>query len=278
MSSVARLPLSCFIIAKDESDRIVRSIGAVRDFVDEVVVVDSGSVDRTQELAREAGARVVFNPWRGFGQQKRFAEEQCRNDWLLNIDADEVIPEQLAREIMKLFADGLPKHAAYGVPINFVYPGCRRPRLWARDHHCLRLYDRRRVRFKDSRLHDSVDPAGHPVGKLKHEIYHFSFRSMLDLIRKCDERASYNARWSKPKSKWVLQTRCITEFPINFFKYYLGRRHFTGGLMGLKCASIISYYRLARVWRLIQIQHGDGLPVVGTSQPSTEAKQPVDRA
>lgn len=68
MSSEARLPLSCFIIAKNESDRIVRSIAAVRDFVDEVVVVDSGSSDRTQELARDAGARVVFNPWPGFGQ------------------------------------------------------------------------------------------------------------------------------------------------------------------------------------------------------------------
>jgi len=276
MSSVARLPLSCFIIAKNESDRIVRSIAAVRDFVDEVVVVDSGSSDRTQELAREAGARVVFNPWPGFGQQKRFAEEQCRNDWLLNLDADEVVPQQLAREIRELFADGLPRQAAYGVPVNFVYPGRRRPRLWARDHYCLRLYDRRRVRFKDSRLHDSVDPAGHPVGRLSHEVYHFSFRSMLDLIRKCDERASYNARWSKPKNKWALLVRYFTEFPINFFKYYVGRRHFIGGFMGLECASILAYYRLVRVRRLMQTQHGASLLNDGAVPTSTEVK-PVGR-
>ncbi len=275
MSGVARLPLSCFIIAKNESDRIVRSIGAVRDFVDEVVVVDCGSADRTQDLARDAGARVVFNPWPGFGQQKRFAEEQCRNDWLLNIDADEVVPQQLAREIRTLFADGPPKHAAYGVRINLVYPGRRRPRLWARDHYCLRLYDRRRVRIKDSRLHDSVDPAGHPVGRLSHEIYHFSFRSMLDLTRKCDERASYNAKWSKQKNKWGLLTRYITEFPMGFFKYYLGRRHFTAGLMGLECASILAYYRLVRVWRLMQIQHG--VSVVGDDAPTPAEARPFGR-
>ncbi len=275
MSSVARLPVSCFIIAKNEADRIVRSIAAVRDFVDEVVVVDSGSADRTQELAREAGARVVINAWQGFGQQKRFAEDQCRNDWLLNIDADEVVPQQLAREIRTLFADGRPRHAAYGVPVNFVYPGRRHPRLWARDHYCLRLYDRRCVRFQDSRLHDSVDPAGHPVGRLSHEVYHFSFRSMLDLTRKCDERAGYNARWSKPKNKWVLLARYITEFPINFLKYYLGRRHFTGGLMGLHCASIIAYYRLVRVWRLMQIQHG--VSVVGDGAPTPTEARPFGR-
>lgn len=266
MSSVARLPISCFIIAKNEADRIVRSIAAVRDLVDEVVVVDSGSADRTQELAREAGARVIINAWPGFGQQKRFAEDQCRNDWLLNIDADEVVTQQLAREIRTLFADGRPRHAAYGVRVNFVYPGRRRPRPWARDHYCLRLYDRRCVRFKDSHLHDSVDPAGHPVGRLSHEVYHFSFRSMQDLARKCDKRAGYNARWSKPKNKWVLLMRYITEFPINFLKYYLGRRHFTGGLMGLQCASIIAYYRLVRVRRLMQIQRG--VSVVGDGAPT----------
>jgi len=259
MSSATRPPISCFIITKNEADRIVPTIAAIRRIVDEIVVVDSGSDDGTQELAREAGARVIFNAWPGFGQQKRFAEEQCRNDWLLNLDADEVVPQQLAEEIGQLFANGSPEHAAYGVDVNIVYPGHQRPRLWARDHYCLRLYDRRRVRFKDSTLHDSVEPAGHPVGNLSHAIHHFSFRSMNDLIRKCDERASYSARWSKPKNKWVLPVRCVTEFPANFVKYYLLRRHVTGGWLGLKCASIFAYYRQVRIWRLTRIQYGEDI-------------------
>ncbi len=259
MSSATRLPISCFIITKNEADRIVPTIAAVRHIVDEVVVVDSGSDDGTQDVAREAGARVIFNAWPGFGQQKRFAEEQCRNDWLLNLDADEVVPQRLAGEIGKLFANGSPESAAFGVPVNLVYPGRQRPRLWARDHYCLRLYDRRRVRFKDSTLHDSVDSAGHPVGRLSHAIHHFSFRSFPDLIEKCDRRASYNARWSQPKNKWALRCRYITEFPFNFVKYYLLRRHFTGGWMGLECASILAYYRLVRVKRLMQIQHGENI-------------------
>ena len=90
-----RLPISCFIIAKNEADRIVRTINSLKGWVNEVVVVDSGSSDDTMAVARRAGARAISNPWPGFGEQKRFAEDQCTNDWLLNVDADEVAPRAL---------------------------------------------------------------------------------------------------------------------------------------------------------------------------------------
>ena len=97
------LPISCFIIAKNEADRIARTIRSVRSWVDEVIVVDSESADDTVAVARQEGARVVTQPWLGFGGQKRFGEAQCRNDWVFNIDADEVVTRQLQIEITKLF-------------------------------------------------------------------------------------------------------------------------------------------------------------------------------
>ena len=103
-----RLPISCFIIAKDEADRIGRTIESVQPWVNEVIVVDSGSTDDTMAVAIRAGARAISNAWPGFGQQKRFAEDQCTNDWLLNIDADEVVTPELCREIEALFANGSP--------------------------------------------------------------------------------------------------------------------------------------------------------------------------
>ena len=84
-------PLSVFIIALNEADRIGRTIAAVRSLSDDIVLVDSGSTDGTQALAESLGARVIHHDWPGYGQQKRFAEEQCRHAWLLNIDADEVM-------------------------------------------------------------------------------------------------------------------------------------------------------------------------------------------
>lgn len=246
------LPLSCFIIAKNEADRIERTIVAARDLVREVVVVDSGSTDGTQAAAERAGARVVFNAWPGFGQQKRFAETQCQNDWLLNLDADEVVSPELALEVRQLFANGEPPLAAYRLRINNVYPGEARPRLWANDHVVTRLYDRRRVRFKDSTLHDSVDTTGRTVKTLRGEVYHFSMRSFDEMIAKADERMRYNADHAKAKPLWLLRLRVIFEFPFAFLRYYFVRRHFTGGIAGFETAVVGAYSRFIRIARMLE--------------------------
>ena len=245
------LPISCFIIACNEADRIARTIASVRDWVDEVIVIDSGSTDATQRIATEAGARVLFNAWPGFGQQKRFGEMQCRRDWLLNLDADEVVPPALAAEIAALFEVGPPPCAVYGCDVADVYPGAELPRPFARDHYCLRLYDRRRARFKDSTLFDSVDPGREPVGHLVHAMHHFSIRSLAHLSAKCDARATYNAANAKPRSRAALALRLPIEFPLSFFKVYVWRRHFTGGLIGFHYARIIATYRFLRIWRML---------------------------
>lgn len=250
--NVARLPVSCFIIAKDEADRIVRTIRAVKDWVGEVVVVDSGSTDGTQAVAEKEGARVVFNAWPGFGQQKRFGEEQCRNEWLLNLDADEVVSPDLAVEIQTLFAGGEPPLAVYSIRVNDVYPGQTKPRLWARDYVVDRLYDRRRARFKDATLHDRLDTKGMQVGRLKGDVHHFSARSVDDLLRKATERARYNAEHAKPKSVGQLRLRLVFEFPWAFLRYYFGRFHFTGGLLGFQTAMIGAFGRFMRIARMLE--------------------------
>ena len=89
--------LSCCIIAHNEGDRIERCIRAARDIVDEVVVVDCGSTDDTVAKAKALGAKVFYNAWDGYGPQKRFAEDCATNDWILNLDADEVVTPELAR-------------------------------------------------------------------------------------------------------------------------------------------------------------------------------------
>jgi glycosyltransferase involved in cell wall biosynthesis len=249
---VKRLPLSCFIIAKNEADRIARTIRAVKDWVEDVVVIDSGSTDGTQALAEAEGARVIFNAWPGFGQQKRFGEMQCRNDWVLNLDADEVVSPRLAVEIQALFGAGEPTLAVYALPINDVYPGHSKPRRWANDYVQPRLYDRRRVRFKDSTLHDSLETAGMKVGVLKGDVHHFSSRSLQDQLEKMVERARYNAEHSKAKPAGLLRFRLLFEFPASFLRYYLLRRHFAGGLPGFQTAMIGAFSRYARIALMLE--------------------------
>lgn len=255
----SRLPVSCFIIAQNEADRIGRTIASVADLVSEIVVIDSGSTDDTVAIAEKAGAHVIFNEWPGFGQQKRFGEEQCRHDWLLNIDADEVVSGRLADDIRKLFARGdTPPLAVYGMRVSIVYPGQSLPRPFARDHYCLRLYDRRRCRFKDSTLFDSVDPGSEKVGHLKGVLHHHSVRSLDDLARKADERATYNALHSKPKPTALLLVRAVLELPWNVFKYVVLRTHILGGWTGLRYAWITAYYRWQRIVRMLRANLSGG--------------------
>ena len=99
----------------------------MRALTDDLVVVDSGSTDGTQALAASLGARVIHNDWPGYGPQKRFAEEQCRHVWMLNLDADEVVPPDLAAEIRAVFDAGDPAHPAYRLAIAEIFPGEAHP-------------------------------------------------------------------------------------------------------------------------------------------------------
>src|SRR5271166_2925434 len=106
--------ISATIITYNEERNIVRAIESLR-CCDEIVVVDSGSNDRTVELATNLGARVLENPWPGYSSQKNFASQQAANDWILSIDADESLSEALEGEIWQIKKNG-PRYDGYTVP------------------------------------------------------------------------------------------------------------------------------------------------------------------
>lgn len=245
-----RAKLSCCIIAANEGDRIARCIEAVRDIVDEIVVVDSGSKDDTVAKSQALGARTIYNAWVGYGPQKRFAEDCARNDWILNLDADEVVTPDLAREIVSVMQ--LPddqRLPAYRFRQITVYPGHERPRLWADYHNYVRLYDRRRVRFRDSLVHDTVDTGSHAVGQLTGAALHFSWRSIDHVRSKLEKYTDLQAKELR-KPRWYVIARLPFEYPILFFRYYVLRRNCTGGLIGLRIAHEIAR---ARTRRLVKI-------------------------
>ncbi len=246
-----RLPLSCFIIAVNEADRIAPVIESVVGWVDEVVVIDSGSTDGTQDLAEKLGARVIHHAWPGFGPQKRYGEDQCRNDWVLNLDADEVMSEELIREIIALFAEGPPAHPFYRFRLRLVYPGDTRPRLWADFHNYVRLYDRRAGRFADSLVHDNVQTGDIKPIQLHCDAWHYSYRSFGFLVEKLNSYSDLQAKSIIKQNRAALLVRLPFEFPLAFVKYYLFRRHITGGRKGFAFAMINSFFRFLRIVKLL---------------------------
>lgn len=241
-------PLSVFIIAQDEADRIGDTIRAVRDLTDDLVVVDSGSSDGTQALAEALGARVIFNAWPGYGPQKRFAEDQCRHGWLLNLDADEVVPPALAAEIRALFAAGEPARAAYRIGIAEIFPGEERPHPWAYTLAPVRLYRKDKGSYAASLVHDRVELApGVREGRLKGVIHHFSVRSLGDQLDKLNRYSDQQAHDLELRGVSIPTWRLFFEFPANFFKAYIGRRHFVRGVYGFLTAMNYAISRHLRV-------------------------------
>jgi glycosyltransferase involved in cell wall biosynthesis len=241
-------PLSIFIIAQNEADRIGRTIAAARALSDDIVVVDSGSTDGTQAVAEALGARVIFNPWPGYGQQKRFAEDQCRHDWLLNLDADEVLPADLVAEIVGLFRSGAPAADAYKLRIAEIFPGEKAPHRFAYALSPVRLYRKSKGRYSPSPVHDRVDLApGTKVGKLRGTIHHFSVRSLGEQMDKLNAYSDAQADDLDARGATVSGFRLVVEFPANFIKAYIGRRHALRGLYGFMTAMNYAFYRYLRV-------------------------------
>lgn len=245
-------PLSCCIIAKNEGDRIGDCIRAVQGLVNEVVVIDSGSTDDTVAVAEALGARVIHHDWPGYGPQKRYSEECAANDWILNLDADEIVTPALYNEIKALMTSGARLNA-YRFRIRNVYPGKTKPRLWADYHNYVRLYDRRVVRFRESLVHDTVDTKTETVGQLHGAVMHFSARSYAHIRAKLDSYTNLQAKVLK-KPAWAIWLRLPFEYPFVFIRYFIFRAHFTGGWDGLYSSHLAAEARLNRLRKILSAQ------------------------
>jgi len=243
------LPLSVFIIAKDEADRIGRTIRSVSGWVDEVIVIDSGSKDDTVAVAQGLGARVIHNDWPGYGPQKRFGEDQCRNDWLLNLDADEEVTPDLAKEIQAKFADRSYRDAdGWRIMIRDVYAHEDSPAPWAYGYHQIRLYDRTKGRFSASTVHDTVRPEpGSVIRPLAGIIAHRSIRSLDFQVGKYNRYSNMQVADMRDRGRGFSRWRLVVEFPAAFFKAYVLRKYWRYGWWGLILAVNYAHARFLRV-------------------------------
>ena len=248
------LPLSAFIIARDEEARIGRTLAALRGLADDIVVVDSGSTDRTVAIAQAYGARVIVRAWDGYGPQKRFAEAQCRHGWLLNVDADEVVTPELATEIRALL-EGTPPAGAYNIRILNVYPGDAKPRPFANDYNVVRLYHRDAGAYRDHPSFDRVElKASVRPGQIAAPIWHHPIVDWHGFIDKSNRFSTFQATLPSRRSARLLKLRLFGEFPINFLKTYILRRHFTGGWKGFYFAVGQAFMRTSRIAKMLEAQ------------------------
>lgn len=243
--------ISCTIISLNEAHCIGRTLDAARKVADEIIVIDSGSTDDTIAIAKSKGAKVIHNDWIGFGPQKRFASDKAKHDWILNLDADEVLTPELVQEIDDWKTAGQPTPLGFRLRLVTVYPNKTKPRFRADFHNYIRLYDRRVMRFRDSLTHDEVVPKNADVGQLASPCYHYSIRSLEHLKMKHERYTDLQSKELK-KPFLLMLIRWPFEYPIAFLKYYIARGHIFGGLFGLRISLLAARYRGRRIGKLIR--------------------------
>lgn len=237
------MKISATIITFNEQKNIARAIESLRCF-DEVVVVDSGSVDRTVEIAERLGARVIEHPWEGFARQKNFAAEQARHDWIFSIDADESLSEALEGEIWQLRKSG-PAYDAYTVPRLAQYLG--RWILhsgWYPDRK-IRLYDRRKGRWTGSYVHESVIVDG-SVGHLQSNLLHYTCDSLTQHLETMNRYTTLAAEQLVAERVRIGWRHLLLDPPWTFFRTYVLQRGFLDGVEGLAIAYMAALYNFVK--------------------------------
>lgn len=255
VGSGPRPQISACVISYQEVDRIRDCVRSLQ-FCDEVLVIDSGSTDGTQEAAREAGAEVQVNaPFPGHREQKQLAVDRAQHDWVLCLDADERVTDALRSEIEAL-RDG-PGFTApgYSMPRANWYLGrvVRRGLFWPDEK--LRLFDRRRGRWGGTNPHDRVelDAGAASALRLEGAIEHLSYRDFRHHLRTIDSFTAISARALRAEGRRGTLLDLLVRPPAVFIKSLVLKRGFVDGWRGLVIAAMAFYYDWLKYWRLRQL-------------------------
>jgi glycosyltransferase involved in cell wall biosynthesis len=276
MTALEEPLLSVTLIARDEEDRLPDALASVAFANERIVVVDSATTDRTEEIAREAGARVLVRPFDGFGRQKNAAAALASNRWILSIDADEIVSPKLAVEIrasLAATASEASPPAAFRVPIRLEFLG--RELRFGRDTvvRPARLYDRTRARFSDDPVHEKILATGR-VESLQESVLHRSYRDLAHYLEKLDRYTTLaaEAKWAAGKGGGgFLPARVLWEF---FDRAFL-RLGFLDGSAGLTFSALSSANTLLKYLKLRELERaiarGERTPPRGVRIEDTAA-------
>jgi glycosyltransferase involved in cell wall biosynthesis len=248
-------PISAALITNNEEANVEEALQSLA-WADEVVVVDSGSTDATIDICRRYTDKIFRRPWTGFVDQKNYVVERASHDWIISLDADERIGPQLAREIEQLRRDGF-QHAGYRMPrVAFFMGRWIRHGDWYPDYQ-LRLFDRRRGRWRGGRVHESVEVEGTP-GFLRGEIQHFTYRSLSDYLRRLETYSTLAAQDYRQQGKKASLPKLVGNPCLTFLKAYLLKAGFLDGTPGLMVAAMGAVSVFFKYAKLYELQRSPG--------------------
>ena len=244
-----QLSVSATIITLNEEANIERCLNSLQ-WAAEVVVVDSGSTDRTLEICQVFGARVVRTPWLGFGRTKQLAVEHASNDWIFSIDADEQVSPELEAQIKKVFS-GQPEFNAYHIQRLSHYLGKPiRHCGWDRDRP-LRLFRKDTGVFNDKPVHESVE-VDCETSLLSGPLLHYPYPSVFSHLEKMNRYTELAADEAVTAGKRATPMGATLRGVVKFFKMFILQSGFLDGRIGwalAKNSAFGVYLKYLKIWQ-----------------------------
>jgi glycosyltransferase involved in cell wall biosynthesis len=248
------MKLSVVIITLNEEDRLEDALKSCLNIADEIVVVDSFSTDRTVEIARQYGANIYKNRFMDYGSQKNAALDKAQYPWVLNLDADERVSDQLEKEIQSLKQQPENSIPAEGFLIKrkTAYLGrWIKHSGWYPDRK-LRLFLKDKSRWQ-GRIHESLKLDG-KTAKLEGEILHFTYRHITDHIKRLNRYSRMQAQDLAAKKKKLLWLRVILLPPVTFIRFYLWKLGMLDGFPGFVIALVSSWATAMKYLKAIELK------------------------
>ena len=246
------MKITATVITLNEEHNIAEALESLS-WADEIIVVDSESTDDTVEIARRFTDRVFVRPWPGYSAQKNFAALQAINDWIFSLDADERVSEELAGEIKQLKSGGNPQAAGFEMPrLTFYLGRWIKHSGWHPDYK-LRLYDRRRARWRGEFVHETLEVDGE-VERFSGNILHYTVRDASEHHSRMDRYTSLAAKQAFLQGKRASVGSMLLSPLAVFLRSYFFKLGFLDGIQGLAIARFAAHYEFLKKIKLWEMR------------------------
>ena len=239
--------ISALIITHNERENIRRCLEPLIQLCEEVVVIDSFSKDGTVEICKEMGVRIIQTNWRGYAATKNYGNSLCENDWILSIDADEVLTEELIENIQNLkldenhiySLDRLTSFCGQWIKYSGWYPDWK-----------VRIFNRKNVKWRGDFVHETLDiPSGFTLTRLKGKLHHYSYKNLDDHWQRNEKYAILSAEDLYARGRRASFVKLWLSPPFRFFRTFIIK----GGFLDGKYGYIISKRDAYLVWKRYRV-------------------------
>lgn len=251
--NVIKNSLSVAVITYNEEERLGKTLQSVNDLADEIIIIDSGSTDKTLNIAQDFKAKIFNESWKGFGKQKNSLIEKCTCDWILFIDADEALSYELRNFIKTNILRATPKESGFLIHRKTFYLGKLLEHSWQPDYKLRLVKNSKNIKWDDNNVHETLSADG-AISKASGHLIHYSYNSIKNHFEKSLTYSKLSAEKYYKNGKKFSMVNIFLNPGFAFIKMYFLHLGFLDGFRGLIAAFSSFYSTLMKYVFLFEIQ------------------------